>query len=106
VASEDGITVALDITLDDELLAEGTARELVNRIQNLRKNSGLNVTDRIRVSVEDVDGIRHAVDSFGEYIKAEVLADEISIIDAAESGVDLQEIEWLDGEKIGIKVKG
>jgi isoleucyl-tRNA synthetase len=52
VAFEDGITVALDVTLDDELIAEGTARELVNRIQNLRKSSGLNVTDGIRIQVE------------------------------------------------------
>ncbi|MEO5907010.1 MAG: isoleucine--tRNA ligase, partial [Saprospiraceae bacterium] len=104
VASEDGITVALDITLDDDLIAEGTARELVNRIQNLRKSSGLNVTDRIRVMVEDVDGIQSAITSFGQYIKNEVLADELNASPSTAIDLDFQEVDWMDGEKINIGI--
>jgi isoleucyl-tRNA synthetase len=111
VASEDGITVALDITLDDELIAEGTARELVNRIQNLRKSSGLNVTDRINIKVEGLAGIEKAVADFGEYIKSETLADEISVIPTTvvemkkENNMDgYSLVEWMDGEEIHISI--
>jgi isoleucyl-tRNA synthetase len=99
VAFEDGITVALDVTLDDELIAEGTARELVNRIQNLRKNSGLNVTDRINIKVEALEGIEDAIKKFGDYIKTETLADSLEIGDS-----DAQKVEWMDGEEIGILI--
>ena len=100
VASEDGITVALDVTLDDELLAEGTARELVNRIQNLRKNSGLNVKDRISIKVEALDGIENAIAKFGEYIKTETLGDSLVV-----GGPIGSKVEWLDGEEIGISIE-
>ena len=100
VASEDGITVALDVTLDDELLAEGTARELVNRIQNLRKNSGLNVTDRISIKVEALDGIEEAIRKFGDYIKMETLADTLDTSNSIGN-----KVEWLDGEEIGISIE-
>jgi isoleucyl-tRNA synthetase len=96
VASEDGITVALDVTLDDELIAEGTARELVNRIQNLRKNIGMNVTDRITITIEGKEGIEEAITSFGDYIKAETLADSLSVASLTEGTA----VEWLDGERI------
>src|SRR3990170_6195249 len=97
VASEDGITVALDVNLDDELIAEGTARELVNRIQNLRKSTGLNVTDRINASVEEKPLIREAVKRYGDYIMTETLANEVTVMDLLESSA---EVEWLDGETI------
>ncbi len=100
VASEGNITVALDVTLDDELIAEGTARELVNRIQNLRKSQGLNVTDRIRIEIEQVDGVPDAVNRFGEYIKSETLADQISVAAQVEGTV----VEWLEGNEIRIRV--
>ena len=76
-ASDGPLTVALDVTLTPELLAEGTARDLVNRIQNLRKENDFNVTDRIAVSLERHSAIEDAVVQFGEYIKAEVLADSL-----------------------------
>ena len=76
-ASDGALTVALDVTLTPELLAEGTARDLVNRIQNLRKENDFNVTDRIAVSLERHSAIEDAVLQFGEYIKAEVLADSL-----------------------------
>ena len=77
VASEGGLTVALDITISDELKSEGIARELVNRVQNLRKDSGLEVTDRIRITVETSDAIREAIAANAAYVQAEVLATEI-----------------------------
>jgi isoleucyl-tRNA synthetase len=77
VASENGLTVALDITISDELKSEGIARELVNRVQNLRKDSGLEVTDKIRITVETTDAIRTAIAANAAYVQAEVLATEI-----------------------------
>ncbi len=102
VASEDGITVALDVTLDDQLLSEGMARELVNRIQNLRKSNGLNVTDRINIHVEGLSGIEQAVSDFGDYIRTETLADTIHVTDTAIAGGS--KVEWMDGSEIAIEV--
>jgi len=101
VASEDGITVALDISVDEKLLAEGTARELVNRIQNLRKSNGFNVTDRIKIKIESLEGVQDAVSSFGGYIQNETLADSIEV----EPLVDGAVVEWMDGEEISISVE-
>jgi isoleucyl-tRNA synthetase len=78
VASEGGITVALDITITESLKAEGIARELVNRVQNLRKDSGLEVTDRIQLLIDTTDAIRAAITANSEYICNEVLANSIS----------------------------
>ena len=77
VASENGLTVALDITISEELKAEGIARELINRVQNLRKDSGLDVTDRIVLKVESTPWIQQAVEANMTYICSEVLANEI-----------------------------
>ncbi|HZV43109.1 MAG TPA: isoleucine--tRNA ligase [Saprospiraceae bacterium] len=101
VASEDGITVALDVSLDENLISEGTARELVNRIQNLRKNSGLNVTDRIKIKIEALEGVEAAVSSYGGYIQNETLANSIHV----EPIVDGTVVEWMDGEEISILVE-
>ena len=79
VGNEGNLTVALDITLTDELRNEGMARELVNRIQNIRKKSGLEITDRIRVSIEPNEAATKAVEAFGDYIARQVLADEIKL---------------------------
>ncbi|MCC7466147.1 MAG: isoleucine--tRNA ligase [Saprospiraceae bacterium] len=81
VASEGALTVALDVTLNEALLAEGTARDLVNRIQNLRKDKDFNVTDRISVLIERHPAIEAAVAQFGDYIREEVLADELTLSD-------------------------
>ena len=77
VASENGITVALDATLTDELRSEGIARELVNRVQNLRKDSGLEVTDRIRLSVSCAADLAAAISANKAYICSEVLANDL-----------------------------
>lgn len=98
VAVDRDITVALDISLTDDLIAEGVARELVNRIQNIRKTSDFNVTDKITIAIEDHDIIRPAVAQFGEYIKAEVLGVSIELGNA-ESG-ELVEIN----EDVSLKI--
>lgn len=82
VATDADLTVALDIQLNDTLEAEGMARELVNRIQNLRKSKDFNVTDRIAVHIENNERLVPAVENFGTYIKGEVLADTLSLNDA------------------------
>jgi isoleucyl-tRNA synthetase len=79
VTSEQGITVALDITITPELRQEGIARELVNRIQNFRKEAGFEVTDRIHVTIASTDEIAAAVKANSSYISDEVLANEITI---------------------------
>ncbi|MDG2209968.1 MAG: isoleucine--tRNA ligase [Flavobacteriales bacterium] len=87
VSSMAGVTVALDITLDDALLSEGAARELVNRLQNLRKESGLEVTDRIGIELEAEESLVLAIKSNLDYIRTETLAEKIlwtSVVDATE----------------------
>ena len=79
VATDRDITVALDITLTDELRAEGMARELVNRIQNIRKNKNFNITDRIHIEVQNHAEINSAVNLFSDYICEEVLADSLKL---------------------------
>ena len=80
VASEGKLTVALDITVTDELRREGVARELINRIQNLRKDSGLEVTDKIAVEVEALDELSESLAEFGDYVAQQVLAVEIKVV--------------------------
>jgi isoleucine--tRNA ligase len=80
-SSSTGLVVALDATITDELRAEGIARELVNRIQNLRKDTGLEVTDRIRIRLQKQDTLEKAVRANEAYIKAETLANEILFAD-------------------------
>ena len=77
VASDRDLTVALDVTITDELYSEGIARELVNRIQNIRKDSNFEVTDRIVVTITDHEVVSKAVGQFKDYICNEVLADDI-----------------------------
>ena len=80
-SSSTGLVVALDATITDELRAEGIARELVNRIQNIRKDTGLEVTDRIRILLQQQDTLEQAVCANEAYIKAETLANEILFAD-------------------------
>jgi isoleucyl-tRNA synthetase len=78
VASEGSLTVALDSTISESLKAEGIARELVNRVQNLRKDSGLDVTDRIALKIDTSEALQAAISENQVYVCAEVLADSIS----------------------------
>ncbi len=83
VANEGKLTVALDITVTEELLHEGIAREFVNRIQNIRKESGFEVTDKIRVVIEDLPFVAAAVRKHSDYIASQTLALEVSLASAS-----------------------
>ncbi|WP_417875351.1 isoleucine--tRNA ligase [Winogradskyella sediminis] len=89
VANEGALTVALDVTISEALRKEGIARELVNRIQNLRKDSGFEVTDRIDVQLQKDDQIVEAVFSNEAYIKSETLTEELQIMDTVNNGIDI-----------------
>jgi isoleucyl-tRNA synthetase len=78
VESAEGLTVALDTTLTPDLINEGLAREFVNRVQNMRKDFGLSVTDRIRINFEASSKIADAVTRMADYIKSETLATQVS----------------------------
>ncbi len=99
-ATEGNLTVALDITLSDALIAEGTARDLVNRIQGIRKDSDFDVTDRIRLRVQRHTSVTPAIEQFGSYICTEVLADSLQLSDSI-GGV---EIELEDEVKVRVEV--
>ena len=92
VANEGRLTVALDITITEDLRKEGIARELVNRIQNIRKSNGFDIVDRIKVKISDSDEINNAVKEYYDYIAGQVLADEITL----EADVDGMEIDMDD----------
>lgn len=79
VSNEGNLTVALEVELTDELVKEGMAREIINRVQNLRKESGLEITDRIKVTLAPNAQTDAAVAAFGDYIKSQVLADELYV---------------------------
>ena len=87
VASEGKLTVALDITLTDELRREGVARELINRIQNIRKDSGFEVTDKIRVEIEAKELVAGAIEHFASYIASQTLAVEVKAVAEPAGGV-------------------
>jgi len=82
VASEGKITVALDITVSEELKQEGIAREFVNRIQNLRKDSGFDVTDKIILEIKKNEAINDSVINYKDYIASQTLAEEINLVDS------------------------
>jgi isoleucyl-tRNA synthetase len=89
VANEGKLTVALDVTITEALRKEGIARELVNRIQNLRKDSGFEVTDRIDVKLQKDENIVQAVHTNMLYIKAETLTEELEIIEKLDNGIEI-----------------
>jgi isoleucyl-tRNA synthetase len=90
VASSGGITVALDITISEELREEGIARELVNRIQNLRKDSGFEVTDKIKVYLQKEQILEKAILNNMEYIKTETLTEELIFQESIENGTEIE----------------
>ncbi len=106
VANEGPITVALDITITPELKEEGIARELINRIQNLRKESGLDVTDKISLNITKHNEINSAVEKHKGYIGAQTLAVEVNLVDSCNDtkarAVELEEnvSTWLEINKI------
>ncbi len=100
VANNGILTIALDIELTDELIEEGIARELINRIQNLRKSSGLEITDRIKVLIEDREQIHNAVLHCNDYIAGQVLATSLQLA----ADVQGESVE-MDGYTINIKIE-
>ena len=103
VANEGSLTLALDVTISDELHKEGIARDIVNRIQNLRKSRDYDITDRINLTVEGDEQTNDAVLCFKEYIQRQVLADNIEI--AAELLVAEDETFDIDGLIVKVKVQ-
>ena len=89
VANQGAMTVALDVTISEPLRAEGIARELVNRIQNLRKDSGFEVTDRIEVFLQADENIENAIKLNLEYIKIETLTDELHLVAQLDKGIEV-----------------
>jgi isoleucyl-tRNA synthetase len=91
VANEGSLTVALEVELTDELRQEGLAREIINRVQNIRKESGLEITDRIIITLSPNDAVSQAVAHFGNYIMTQVLADSIELSDNDGQAVEFDE---------------
>ena len=100
VANEGRLTVALDITVTEELRKEGLARELVNRVQNLRKSSGFDITDKITISILSCPQMNEAIAAYREYIANQVLAVSIEVLDEAISDATV-----LDFEEFNLSVK-
>ena len=100
VANEGTITVALDINITEELRQEGVARELINRIQNIRKESGFDVTDKIEVLIENHELITHAVETHGKYIGSQTLAKTVALVDRLENNgskrIDIDEDVYIN----------
>ena len=90
VANSNGITVALDITISEELKQEGIARELVNRIQNIRKDSGFEVTDKIKVQLKRCGLLEEAILENEDYIKSETLTSDLVFVDELENGIEIE----------------
>ena len=102
VATEGKITVALDITITDDLRKEGIARDLVNRIQNMRKDMGLDVQDKIKIKLEKNDEIvNSAVEVFGDYICDETQALNFQLVDKLNEGIELE----MDEFKLKLKIE-
>lgn len=101
VANNGVLTIALDIELTEALVEEGVARELINRIQNLRKSSGLEITDRIEVCVESREEVAGAVNHCNEYIASQVLATSLTLTDGLTDGAEVD----MDGYKLHILIR-
>ena len=104
VTSEGNYTVALDMTITEELFNEGLARELVNRVQTLRKNSGLEVTDRIEISIVNNEKLLPAIEQYKSYICSETLADSISLVDSV-AGDNVLEDELTENVKVALQIQ-
>lgn len=102
VANDGTLTVALDVTVSPELRNEGMARELVNRIQNIRKDSDFEITDKVRVELQDIPEVREAMNDFGRYLAEQVLANDVVLTDNLQ-GDNVVELD-IDGKKINARV--
>jgi len=100
VAVKNALTVALDITLSPALLSEGNARELVNRVQNIRKESNFDLTDKILLRIVDNTSLKDSINEFSDYICREILALQIDWVSTLEDGVDVE----INDQKLRISV--
>ncbi len=89
VANEGKLTVALEVTVTDELRREGIARELVNRIQNIRKSSGFEITDKINITLSKNPNTDDAVNEYNSYICNQVLGNSLTLVDEVADGTEL-----------------
>lgn len=103
VAGKGSLTVALDVTITPELEAEGNAREFVNRIQKIRKDSGFELTDRIGVKVAAVDGLKESLAQYKDYICAEILADSLEFLPELTTGT-VPEATGIDINDVSLNV--
>ena len=101
VANDGALTVALDVTISDELRREGIARDIVNRVQNIRKDRDYDITDRINLVFAPDDVLNDVLKDFGQYIAGQVLADALT---EAEIPADAAGVEVLDIDDLKIKV--
>ncbi|QXP72858.1 isoleucine--tRNA ligase [Tenacibaculum sp. AHE15PA] len=90
VANAEGLTVALDVTINEDLRKEGVARELINRIQNARKETGLEVTDKIKLTILKSNDLQESVTANENYIKAETLTNELLFVDDLKDGIEIE----------------
>lgn len=100
VAGKGSLTVALDVTVTPELEAEGNAREFVNRIQKIRKDSGFDLTDRIDVQVSAAEGIKDSLAAYKDYICAEILADTLEFVSALDADNEIDINDYLLNVKV------
>ena len=103
VATEGKYTVALDVTLSEELIEEGIAREVVNRVQNFRKEAGFEVTDKINISLETSNVLNSAIKNNKNYICSETLAENLSFVDKIDGEKFLLEIDNETKAYVGLK---
>ena len=101
VANEGSLTVALDITITEELRAEGVAREIVKRIQTYRKESGFEITDRILITLQNHPSIIRAVDEYKDFICMQVLCEDLTLT----SNVSSDSTFELDGAQIHFQIR-
>lgn len=101
VANEGKLTVALDINITDDLRNEGIAREFINRIQNIRKDSGFEVTDKVDIEIQSNSDLNAAVEAFRDYISAQTLAKSVKIVEKTENGTPID----INGSDVNISVK-
>ena len=100
VASEGSLTIALDIEVNEALRSEGVARELINRVQNIRKDNGFDVTDKVDVVIyaegEDLKQIEASLKSFGDYLSSQTLALSVKAGMLSAAPAEAVEVEWND----------
>ena len=105
VASNGGLTVALDITITDELKEEGIAREFINRIQNLRKDLGFEVTDKISLNIQKHDEINKAIENYKDYISTQTLTENLLLSDEIADEIGTKFVEISDTIQTKIKIE-